>query len=178
MVLCVFVAMQVGSKKTLEKAYEKVTDAFYEVTVVETGGSTYNDNGIGGYLTERVDYAERLLTIGARYLSAGDEAMDAVVTARKELSALLDEKTKEVSRVHDANALLEKGVTELYDTLLNRKLSEADQKNLKAVYQDFRACNDSIGHEDYNTLAAEYNRKRNASILGDFSGVPVAELYQ
>ncbi len=166
--LMVAVSIPLGVHCTQTRAAEQVTALFYE----GTNGDGY---GIQYDLEQRLGTAANLLTVAQRYLEADDPDLQALSTARENLSQAANIRDK-----YDANVQLSDAAATMISRLKNEALSETDSQYVTQFETDLAAAQDRIARSSYNQEAQAYNNSLDdfpVSWLRGIAGVEELELF-
>lgn len=169
MVLLIVVGMVAGTTRTLRDMRSDAQQVFYS-------GETGDGLGIQRDLDERVDLSYNLLTIAKKYMSETDWEIKAVEDARKGL-----EESYTPSEKYAANKKLTEAVTELYNVLGEKELSESDERYRQRLHTDMNSRNDTIANDPYNKIATEFNEKLEAfpaKYFAQLTSVDKIDLYR
>lgn len=169
MVLLILFSALTGAHRGLSKLQGKAEAVF-------TAGEAGDGIGIQSDLNERLDLAYNMVTIGRKYLPEGDPLLEEVLSARGQLEA-----GKGPASKYEANSALSIAVKDLYDALKSRSLSATDAPYPDKLYAEFNSRNDTISHDPYNKLAAEFNETLQAfpaNVLSKLVFIRPLELFQ
>ncbi len=164
-VVLIVLSLVFGSALKLRARYRRVTDAFYN-------GTDKSGMNISSELADREETARNLITVARRYQNS--EAVDKAVSACDELS-----RQKGIAEKYAANKKLSDAVYALYREMEDWDLSDKDAAYRTQLYARFTSINDTISHDGYNKLAAEYNSMVSrfpanlASVVGGVTRAPL-----
>lgn len=169
MVAMMAAATLFGSHRSLAALSKQAEQVFYN-GVSGDGLCIEND------LTNRAEQAYNLTVVAKRYLSADDSTVAKVLEARDQMDSAAT-----IGGKYQANQALTMATTELYELLLPMELSESDSRYLRSIYADLNSRNDTIRHDPYNQLAAQFNAELDgfpAKLLGPLTGIRPLELFR
>ncbi len=152
--LVVIVALSL-SGNALEKNALEMRDDVLKVFYTGAGGDGLS---IDSDLKERAKDAYTLVGIAGRYAEIDASLVEKASDAQEGLDAANQLPQIQISARGDANAALPQAIEDLYTALNNAALSDADKKDAKSRYDDFKSHGNTIGRDPYNELAAQYNR--------------------
>lgn len=158
-----------GAHRSLEGKARYAERVFYN-------GIFKTDSCIQDELDTRAGLASNLLIVASRYLDEDDEAVERLAEARE---ALVE--ADSIGEKYIANEELTQAADNLSEVLSAFNLTENDRRYQRGIIVDMESSNQIIGHDDYNTLANEYNRnvlgKFPANILKEIVGVDELETF-
>lgn len=171
------------SGNALEKNALEMRDDVLKVFYTGVNGDGLS---IDSDLKARAKDAYTLYGIASRYDGIDASLLEKALNAQKALDEANQLPQTEIRKRSDANAALTLAVEDLYTALNNAPLSDADRRDAKSVYDDFKSHGNTIGRDPYNDLAAQYNadvRKMYsgfpANLIGSIKGsAPSLELFQ
>ncbi len=169
MLLMIIAGTLIGSHNTLNGMRE-------EAAAVFAAGIKGDGIGIQGDLSERDAAAYNMVVIARKYLPEDNAVIQQVIKARADAAA-----AGSVAKKAEADKALESAVKDLYQVLNAAKLSAQDEKYPQRIYTEFRSRGDTISHDPYNKVAADFNKKLSAfpaGLLGGLTGVKPLELFQ
>ncbi len=169
MLVMIIAGTLIGSHNTLAGMRE-------EGAAVFVAGIKGDGIGIQGDLSERDAAAYNMVTIARKYLPEDNAVIQQVIKARADLAA-----ADSVAEKAKADKALESAVKDLHQVLAAAKLSAQDEKYPQRIYTEFRSRGDTISHDPYNQVAADFNKKLSAfpaGLLGGLTGVKPLELFQ
>ena len=145
MVLAIVLSMPVGTCVSLNREREQAQEAYYGSDEVF---------GLMGDLSACQGEAMNLITLGEKYLPAGDATLKDVETADFDVESAASPRGKALAFEDLCDA-----VDSLYRVLEQEALSAQDEKYRVAIYADFYACADMMRRraEEYNTDAEAFN---------------------
>ena len=168
MILMILGSAFLGSRSSLMELRTKAEQVFLL-------GSEGDGIGIQNDLEERSAAAYNMTVIARNYLSEGDAVIQAVLEAREELAAAEGPGEK-----YEADQELETAVKDLKAKLEGLELTEKDAPYPQRLYTDFLSRGETISHDPYNSLAADFNealKEFPANILSRLTGVKELELF-
>ncbi len=171
------------SGNALEKNALEMRDDVIKVFYTGVNGDGLS---IDSDLKARAKGAYTLYGIANRYQQVDASLAEKALSAQKALDEANQLPQTEIRKRGDANAALTRAIEDLYTALGNAPLSDADRRDAKSVYDDFKSHGNTIGRDPFNDLAAQYNtdvRKMYsdfpASLIGGIKGgAPSLELFQ
>lgn len=171
------------SGNALEKNALEMRDDVIKVFYTGVNGDGLS---IDSDLKSRAKDAYTLYGIANRYAQIDASLAEKALAAQKALDEANQLPQTEIRKRSDANAALTRAVEDLYTALGNAPLSDADRRDAKSVYDDFKSHGNTIGRDPFNDLATQYNmdvRKMYsgfpASLIGSIKGgAPSLELFQ
>lgn len=143
--LVVLVFTPLGARMSLNRAVRDVEEQFF--TGIDGRGS------ISDFLSDSVDAALGLISVGANYEAAGDETGELRVDRGLLQDAL---EGGDISEIANANALVVKSFNALKDTLLSLPLSDDDAMSVDYYVSSFEGAQGAISHSTYNEAVAEF----------------------
>ena len=169
MILMILAATLFGGHSSLAKLRGEAERVF-------AAGIDGDGIGIQNDLEERSAAAYNLVNIARKYLPETDASIQGVLTARDALSA-----AGSISDKYEADQALSDAVTDLKNKLDDVNLSEKDAPYPDRLYTNFLSRGETISHDPYNRLAAEFNAALTefpASLLSKLTGVKSLELFR
>ncbi len=162
--LVVLVFTPLGARMSLKRAVRDVEEQFF--TGIGGRGS------VSDFLSDSVDAALGLISVGAGYEAAGDETGELRVDRGLLLDALED---GDISEIATANALVVRSFNALKDALLSLPLTDDDAMSVDYYVSSFEGAQGAVSHSTYNEAVAEFiadtYRRFPAKLIGSVLGV-------
>ncbi len=183
-VLALVIALALGlSGNALEK---NALEMRGDVLKVFYTGANGDGLSIDSDLKQRAKDAYTLAGIAGRYPAVNAALVTKASAAQQALDAANALPQEKIAARSNANADLTRAIEDLYTALNNADLSDADRKDVRSVYDNFRSHGNTIERDPYNDLAAQYNRDVQkmysgfpAGLISGFKGgAPSLELFQ
>ncbi len=147
-----------------------------------TDGAQKDGLSINRDLDVRADKAYVMVSIAKKYLAADNASLVAADQACQELtdSSKLPADQRLAGR-HTANTKLTRAIEDLYSTLEQTSMTEADKSNVYSAYKEIKSRADTISRDMYNSEARTFNEsisKFPANLVAGFTGVKPLQLFE
>ncbi len=141
----VLVFTPLGAGMSLKRAVGRVEEQFF--TGVDGRGA------VSDLLSDSVDAALGLISVGANYEAAAEETGELRVDRGLLMDAL---KGGDISEIQGANALTVRSFNALRDTLLSLPLTEDDAMSVDYYARSFEGAQGAVSHAGYDEAVAEF----------------------
>lgn len=153
-----------GARMSLKRAVRDVEEQFF--TGIDGRGS------ISDFLSDSVDAALGLISVGVNYEAAGDLTGELRVDRGILMDALEGE---DISEIGTANARMVSSFNALRDTLLSLPLTDDDAMSADYYVSQFEGSQGAVSHSAYNEAVAAFiadtYERFPANIIGSALGV-------